>query len=855
MVKVCSLSNYPKEKELQYNEYFEQFQYPLHIFQKWAIQGIIEGNHVLVTAPTGSGKSLPAEFCIDYFVTHLKKKVIYCSPIKSLSNQKFYDFSSKYPHIHVGIITGDIKNNPDADVLIMTTEILLNKLYSSSSISKSNSSTNSSVSFEMDIENELGIVIFDEIHMINDPYRGHVWEQCIMLLPKQIQLIGLSATLDNPEKFAYWLENKGNTIPLDPINNSTFNNNNSKIVYLTSKKDRAVPLTHYSFLTTNQTVFKMIKDKTLQQEIKSISDKPFIIQDSKGKFNEEHYSRMNKVLKLLDEKDIRLKRAHVINNCLKYLTENEMTPAICYVFSIKKLEICAKEVTTNLLEFDSKIPYTIRRECEQILRKLPNFEEYLHLADYLHLVSLLEKGVAIHHSKMLPILREIVEILFAKGYIKVLFATESVAIGLNLPVKTTIFTDINKFDGEHVRILLAHEYTQAAGRAGRLGLDTVGHVIHLNNLFRNVNIVNYKLMLNGKPQALVSKFKISYSLLLNLIDTGNMFFTEFSNRSMIKDELDSSLNEIYNQINEVSKELEKIEESKKYLRTPINILEEYIELTKNRNSFVNKKRKEMDKKIENIESNYKFIYNDKNSLINYYEKEKLLKELEKKYSDTENTLMCKVKTIIQILKEEGFLSNEPLNSNNVLHEGLEWYLTFKGIIALGLREIHCLSISELIISNQLFSLSTKQLIIFLSCFTNIMVSEECKDHRPKIKDNLIISLIEQVENNYIKYQKKESEFLLDTGIEYVLHFDLLFYVEEWINCENIQDCKILLNKLEIEKEIFLGEFVKALLKITNIANEFEKIAEIIGNIDFLSKLKEIPNLLLKFVVTNQSLYI
>jgi antiviral helicase SKI2 len=431
--------------------------------------------------------------------------------------------------------------------------------------------------------------------MINDPHRGHVWEQCIMLLPQQIQLIGLSATLDNPEKFAYWLENRGNNVPL-PLesqkNNDDNNDNNNKIVYLTSKKERAVPLTHYSFLTMNQTVFKMIKDKTLQQEIKSITDKPFIIQDSKGKFNEEHYSRMNKVLKLFDEKDIRLKRAHVINNCLKYLTESEMTPAICYVFSIKKLEICAKEVTTNLLEFDSKIPYTIGRECEQILRKLPNFEEYLHLPDYLHLVSLLEKGVAIHHSKMLPILREIVELLFAKGYIKVLFATESVAIGLNLPVKTTIFTDINKFDGEHLRILLAHEYTQAAGRAGRLGLDTVGHVIHLNNLFRNVNIVNYKLMLNGKPQALVSKFKISYSLLLNLIDTGNMFFIEFSNKSMIKDELDSSLNEIYNQIMNTTKELEKMQEGHHYFRTPINILEEYVELITNRNSFVNKKRKE-----------------------------------------------------------------------------------------------------------------------------------------------------------------------------------------------------------------------------------------------------------------------
>ena len=128
MVKICEITNYPDENEAKYKEYFEKFNYPLHIFQKWAIEGIVEGNHILVTAPTGSGKSLPAEFALDYF--HSKgKKTIYCSPIKSLSNQKFNDFTQKYPHISVGIVTGDVRFNPDADVLVMTTEVLLNKLY------------------------------------------------------------------------------------------------------------------------------------------------------------------------------------------------------------------------------------------------------------------------------------------------------------------------------------------------------------------------------------------------------------------------------------------------------------------------------------------------------------------------------------------------------------------------------------------------------------------------------------------------------------------------------------------------------------------------------------------------------
>ena len=197
-----------------------------------------------------------------------------------------------------------------------------------------------------------------------------------------------------------------------------------------------------------------------------------------------------------------------------------MLPALCFVLSRKQLEICAKEVTTILLEDDSKIPYLIKRECDQILRKLPNFMEYLDLPEYIELTGLLEKGVGIHHAGMMPVLREMVELLFSKGYIKVLFCTETLSIGINMPVKTTIFTDVKKFDGKENRFLYSHEYTQMAGRAGRLGLDKVGHVIHLNNLFRNVSLLEYRTFMNGKPQTLVSKFKISYNMLLNLVSIG-----------------------------------------------------------------------------------------------------------------------------------------------------------------------------------------------------------------------------------------------------------------------------------------------------------------------------------------------
>jgi len=845
MVKICSL-NYPSENEENFKEYYEKFKYNLHDFQKWAIDGLVNGNHVLITAPTGTGKSMPAEFAIDFF--HSKgKKSIYCSPIKSLSNQKFDDFTQKYPHISIGLITGDIKTNSTADVLIMTTEILLNKLYQ---LKSKSTKINSSTSFEMDIENELGCVIFDEIHMINDKDRGHVWENCIMMLPGHIQMIGLSATLDNPEKFANWLETRG-----------LEENISEKIVYLAKKLDRPVPLTHYSFITANTGIFKAIKDKSVHEEIRKMIDKPFVIQSAKGEFNEIHYNNMTKMLNLFEKNQVRVKRQHVLNQVSKYLVEQEMLPALCYVFSRKQLEKCANEITTPLLEFDSKIPYTIRRECEQIIRKLPNYQEYLNLPEYVNLVSLLEKGVGIHHAGMMSILREIVEILFARGMIKMLFCTTSVAIGLNLPVKTAIFTDINKHDGDCLTILQGHEYTQAAGRAGRLGLDSVGHVIHLNNLFRNVESISYKTMLKGKPQTLTSKFKISFNLLLNLIDIGDNNFINFAKKSMIKGDIDNQLNEIQQNILKFENEYNKIEETIKHLRTPVEIINEYIDCIERRPNTVNKKRKEIDRQIQNILDNHKFIESEKSTIIKYNEKQSKLHILQKEHNDVKKYIDNNVLTIVDLLERDDFLSkateSKATESNEIENEVQEinYVLTQKGHIATHLRELHCLVFADLIDKEIIDDLTSRQLVAIFSCFTNVSVQDELKSLMPKTTNKTIQNMVIKIKEMYDEYQEKELSSRISTGTDYSIHFDLLDYVIQWCDCDSIEECKFLLQTLENEKGIFLGEFVKALLKINNVSSEMEKVAELTGNIQFLSKLREIPTMTLKFVVTNQSLYV
>lgn len=833
MVKICSYE-YPKENETEYEHYYANYSYTLHDFQKWSIQAITTGNHLLVCCPTGSGKTFSGEFALSFF--HNKgKKTIYTTPIKALSNEKFHNFTEKYPHISIGLITGDIKTNPDADILIMTTEILLNKLYQI----RSNGVSNMPVSFDMDIMNELGCVVFDEIHMINDENRGAVWEQCIMMMPEHVQMVGLSATLYQPENFASWMENKGNIIQQTRDESE----NKVKEVYLTRKLKRAVPLTHYSFITTNAGIFKAIKDKEIQDEIKHYTNKTHIIQNSNGQFNDIEYNKMKKMLALFEKHKIFIKRQHVLNKLCEHLVSQEMLPALCYVFSRKQLEKCAHEITTNLLEFDSKIPYTVDTECEHIIRKLPNYQEYLNLPEYINVVSLLRKGIGIHHAGMMPILREMTEIMFAKGFVKMLFCTETMSVGINLPVKTTIFTDVNKFNGTHLRILHGHEYTQAAGRAGRLGLDSVGHVIHLNNLFRNVNQIEYKKMMKGNPQKLVSKFKISYNLLLNLVDIGNNNFVDFVNKSMIKDNVNESINSVLLEKQELENTIAIKRQNTCYLKTPVEIIETYIELSKSRLRSVNKKRKQIERTMSNLKSQYISIETDTGEYNIIYELMDKQKRLEDEVKHVSNYIPDGVNSVVKLLQNENYIETK---EESVL-------LSFKGQIATHLNELHCLVFADLIEKNVITNMSATDMILLFSCFTNVNVPEDKRDINHNVQH--LSSILSNIKSQFEKYLEIECYNNFQTGMDYNMHYDLMHYLEEWVEAQSEQECKIILQRAEEEKDIFLGDFVKALLKINNIVFEMESIAQMIENIPFLHELNKIRSLTLKYVVTNQSLYV
>lgn len=859
MVKLCCTTEYPFESEQKYRDYFSMAPYPLHIFQKWATEAIVEGHHVLICCPTGSGKTYGGEFAIEFFntptqstqsTTSRRKKIIYTTPIKSLSNQKFYDFTIKYPNKSVGLITGDIKCNPDADIIIMTTEILLNKLYQMNQpIVQDISST---TSFDMNIDDELACVVFDEVHYIGDKERGHVWENAIIMLPHHVQMVMLSATLASPQTFAQWIETQ------NPL----------KQVYLAVKDKRAVPLIHYNFITVNAGIFKSIKDKSVHEEIRAGINKPIVVQKASGEFIADNFNKIQKHLRLFNTHRVSVSRKQTLNSVATYLVQNEMLPALCYVFSRKTLQQCAKEITIPLLEFDSKIAYTMSRTCEQIIRKLPNYQEYMELPEYIELVHLLEKGIGIHHAGMLPIFKEMVEMLFSRGCIKMLFATETMCVGINMPVKTVIFTDIYKFDGNAHRLLHSHEYTQSAGRAGRLGLDSVGHVIHLNNLFRSTSNIEYKQMMNGSPLTIKSNFKFSYNLLINLISIGEVNYSKYAERGMIQKELFAEITQYRDSFSALATEEAHLQQRMSSYDTPVEVVKRYVELTENRPGSVNKNRKKIDKERAAILKGAPNIEDLSNICIKCSSVTMEMEKIQNIILVAEHMLKTNIDKIITILGSQCFIepkiSTTPIHAPNVSHNdcseecdnATEYALTQNGYLASHFKEVHCLVFSKCLASNMLQVFEAHEIAGILSCFTNVSIPSDQKLTAPYLPNN---PRVEQFILNLARMYQEQYDIEVDaniqTGIDYSLQYELVDYIMRWCLCETEVDCKRILQQITDDKSMFVGEFVKAILKINNIVAELMNAATRLDDLEFTSKLTQIPKLSLKFVATNQSLYI
>ncbi|KAH9004181.1 antiviral helicase [Lactarius hatsudake] len=496
-----------------------QYPFELDTFQKEAVYHLELGDSVFVAAHTSAGKTVVAEYAIALAEKHMTR-AIYTSPIKALSNQKFRDFKQTFSSNSVGILTGDVQINPEANCLIMTTEILRSMLYKGA-----------------DLIRDVEFVIFDEVHYVNDSERGVVWEEVIIMLPDHINIILLSATVPNAQEFAEWV---GRT--------------KKKDIYVIYTSKRPVPLEHY--LYAGRDTHKIV--------------------DANGQFVSQGYKDAGEALKRKQDKEREAAglpplqrlgaraaapqrgqrgglpgrgghrgapaKAPVVHrgggpsrsphqvdqglyiHLIGLLRKKALLPVVVFTFSKKKCEQNAGTLTNVDLSSAaerSEIHITIEKAVTRLKgsdKKLPQIGR---------MRDLLSRGIGVHHGGLLPLVKEVVEILFARGLVKVLFANGD---GVNMPAKSVVFSGIRKHDGRSFREILPGEYTQMAGRAGRRGLDPTGTVLIIasDELPEQSVLSN---MITGRAGKLASQFRLTYNMILNLLRVETLKVEEMIKRS------------------------------------------------------------------------------------------------------------------------------------------------------------------------------------------------------------------------------------------------------------------------------------------------------------------------------------
>ncbi len=486
------------------------YAYPLDNFQRWAIAAISRHENVLVTAKTGSGKTLVGEYQIAESL-RAGRRVFYTTPIKSLSNQKFHDLTRAFPEARVGIMTGDIKFMPDADIVIMTTEILRNLLYKAGTATAGVGLT---ASLSLD---RLDAVVFDECHYINNRERGKVWEETMIMLPPEVSLILLSATIDRPDLFADWIA----TIRERPM-------------WLIPTSHRVVPLTHYVLwedLQEDGTIGTLRPIMDAQESFKDKVYRDWLLHRKSHAAAAKDFKARASAKDTPGGLEGKVRVAafeHTLNRTIELLAAKELLPALFFVFSRRDCERYAANVEGALI--DSSDAAAVRHIIDYHLRT--HKETLQNVQQYWQIRELCLKGIAYHHSGLLPVLKEMVEILFSKGYIKALFCTETFAVGINMPTKTAVFLDLKKYCDESLglRVLHTDEYLQMAGRAGRRGLDALGTVLYLPAREPIAVEEMHRMMKSGMPQV-NSRMEFGYEFILKAFHGGTTRWRDILERS------------------------------------------------------------------------------------------------------------------------------------------------------------------------------------------------------------------------------------------------------------------------------------------------------------------------------------
>ncbi|WP_084126543.1 RNA helicase [Demequina sp. NBRC 110054] len=456
-------------------EFEESLSFPLDPFQREACEAVAEGRSVLVAAPTGAGKTLVGEYAIRHAYDN-GLKAFYTTPIKALSNQKYQDLRAVYGDSAVGLLTGDTSVNPEADIVVMTTEVVRNMIYAGSSTL-----------------DRLGVVVLDEVHYLADRFRGSVWEEVIIHLDQMTSVIALSATVSNAEEFGAWLsEVRGDT----------------KIVV---SEHRPVPL--WPHVLIREGMFDLYAPGVNAQEP---GPNPRINPEVEAILRRHAHAEGPRGKHVVGGRRGRARRSPPRFAVVDQLDRQGLLPAIVFVFSRAGCEDAVDQVRASGLTLTTDEERDeIAAVIEERVGGVPS--EDLGALGFLHWRDHLEAGIAAHHAGMIPLFKEIVEELFRRGLIKVVYATETLALGINMPARSVVLEKLVKWDGQGHKDLTAGEYTQLTGRAGRRGIDVEGHAVVVEH--PGLDVRQLGSLASRRTYPLMSSFQPSYNMAVNLVHT------------------------------------------------------------------------------------------------------------------------------------------------------------------------------------------------------------------------------------------------------------------------------------------------------------------------------------------------
>ena len=795
-------------------ELVHKYPYSLDPFQQHAVAAIHREENVLVTAKTGSGKTLVGEYQIHYSLAK-GKRVFYTTPIKSLSNQKFHDLKQIFPS--VGILTGDIKYKPDAQVVIMTTEILRNMLYKRKA---STASLGLSSNISLD---DLDAVVFDEVHYINNPERGKVWEETLILLPPEIRLILLSATLAAPEAFASWIGDL-----------------KQRPCVLISTLYRVVPLSHYVIRGDELLCIMDSKDQYEEGLYRGWIKGRDQLMGSVDKFKQKvRDARAGGTEGAIEGKVVSHSFLHTMNQTINLLSEKGLLPALMFVFSRKDCEKYAKKVDAALI--NSSDAASVKHIIDFHLHRYPSVTG---TAQYHELVALLQKGIAYHHSGLMPLLKEIVEILFGRGLIKVMFCTETFAVGINMPTKTAVFLDYHKYDDQSqgLRCLFTDEYLQMAGRAGRRGIDKVGTVVYLPQR-KPAFPEEVKSMMTGSTRAIQSRMDFHYEFLLKTLQSGELRWLSilkdsywYKQRMFIRDALVKEL---------ATMEADFVKTRGLISDSDYAELKERADIELRCKTAVNAARKDAQRALS--------IWNNKHMGPRWDSGWKLLPQLQRlekaielKKEDVSRAeeVTSLVEPRVRFLEQAGFLKDvtdfESISKEN---------LTLCGILSTEVNESHSLLTAQLYVDGLMKDCDADIILTVLSTFVDEKMDDESA---PSLESLAVPKEVKEILYKIDDMARDFCDIEARNGLPNDGYWNLgLRWIEplwRWLQGENsAQLCS--------DYGIYEGNLMRSLLRMANIADEWISLATYCEHPEMVERMSAIKEKLLREIVVTDSLYL